>query len=146
MRHTAWRTGRELSPALKESACCATWCRTRHVVSAEELLDHVWDGNADPFTQRRPSDRGHGCGARTHDGEEPLLETVIGAAVGSGRGHDHHPRQLALGPSWAHTLRFRLAPRRGLGADRQSLSHLSTTVGSDLLIVPTGGTRSLWER
>ena len=25
--------------------------RPGHVVSAEELLEHVWDENADPFTQ-----------------------------------------------------------------------------------------------
>jgi len=52
--------------------------RPGHVVSAEELLDHVWDENADPFTQTVRVTVGTLRRKLTVDGEEPLLETVIG--------------------------------------------------------------------
>ena len=43
---------RELTLTLKEFAVLRyLMARPGHVVSAEELLDHVWDENADPFTQ-----------------------------------------------------------------------------------------------
>jgi DNA-binding response OmpR family regulator len=48
------------------------------VVSAEELLEHVWDENADPFTQSVRVTVGTLRRKLTIDGEEPLLETVIG--------------------------------------------------------------------
>ena len=52
--------------------------RPGHVVSAEELLEHVWDENADPFTQTVRVTVGTLRRKLTADGEEPLLETVIG--------------------------------------------------------------------
>ena len=52
--------------------------RPGHVVSAEELLDHVWDENADPFTQTVRVTVGTLRRKLTVGGEEPLLETVIG--------------------------------------------------------------------
>jgi DNA-binding response OmpR family regulator len=52
--------------------------RPGHVVSAEELLDHVWDENADPFTQTVRVTVGTLRRKLTVDGEEQLLETVIG--------------------------------------------------------------------
>ena len=52
--------------------------RPGHVVSAEELLDHVWDENADPFTQTVRVTVGTLRRKLTVAGEEQVLETVIG--------------------------------------------------------------------
>ena len=52
--------------------------RPGHVVSAEELLDHVWDENADPFTQTVRVTVGTLRRKLTVGDEEPLLDTVIG--------------------------------------------------------------------
>jgi DNA-binding response OmpR family regulator len=52
--------------------------RPGHVVSAEELLDHVWDENADPFSQTVRVTVGTLRRKLTVADEEPLLETVIG--------------------------------------------------------------------
>ena len=52
--------------------------RPGHVVSSEELLEHVWDENADPFTQTVRVTVGTLRRKLTVDGEEALLETVIG--------------------------------------------------------------------
>ena len=52
--------------------------RPGHVVSAEELLDHVWDENADPFTQTVRVTVGTLRRKLTQPGEDPVLETVIG--------------------------------------------------------------------
>jgi DNA-binding response OmpR family regulator len=52
--------------------------RPGHVVSAEELLDHVWDENADPFTQTVRVTVGTLRRKLTVDDEPPVLETVIG--------------------------------------------------------------------
>ena len=60
--------------------------RPGHVVSAEELLDHVWDENADPFTQtvrvtvgtlRRKLTVGR-RGAAAGDGDRPRLPAAGG--------------------------------------------------------------------
>jgi DNA-binding response OmpR family regulator len=48
------------------------------VVSAEELLDHVWDENADPFTQTVRVTVGTLRRKLTVADEPPVLETVIG--------------------------------------------------------------------
>ena len=48
-RHLAHRGDRELALTLKEFAVLRyLMSRPGHVVSAEELLEHVWDENADP--------------------------------------------------------------------------------------------------
>jgi DNA-binding response OmpR family regulator len=52
--------------------------RPAYVVPAEELLEHVWDENADPFTQTVRVTVGTLRRKLTLDGEEPVLETVIG--------------------------------------------------------------------
>lgn len=78
-RHLATRAGRELSLTLKEFGVLRyLMSRPGHVVSAEELLEHVWDENADPFTQSVRVTVGTLRRKLTLDGEEPLLETVIG--------------------------------------------------------------------
>ncbi|WP_026257768.1 response regulator transcription factor [Actinopolymorpha alba] len=78
-RHLASRDGRELQLTLKEFGVLRyLMSRPGHVVSAEELLEHVWDENADPFTQSVRVTVGTLRRKLTVDSEEPLLETVIG--------------------------------------------------------------------
>ena len=51
-RHLVRRGQRELSLTLKEFALLRyLMTKPGHLVPAEELLEHVWDENADPFTQ-----------------------------------------------------------------------------------------------
>jgi DNA-binding response OmpR family regulator len=51
-RHEAWRGDRKLTLSPKEFAVLEyLMTRPGHVVAAEELLEHVWDENVDPFTQ-----------------------------------------------------------------------------------------------
>ena len=50
----------------------------RALVSAEELLEHVWDENADPFTQTVRVTVGTLRRKLSSAGEGPLIETVIG--------------------------------------------------------------------
>jgi DNA-binding response OmpR family regulator len=78
-RHLATRAGRELTLTLKEFGVLRyLMSRPGHVVSAEELLEHVWDENADPFTQSVRVTVGTLRRKLTQDGEDPVLETVIG--------------------------------------------------------------------
>ena len=78
-RHLVQRGERELSLTLKEFAVLRyLMTRPGHLVSAEELLEHVWDENADPFTQTVRVTVGTLRRKLTGDGEEPLIETVIG--------------------------------------------------------------------
>jgi len=51
-RHSATLAGESLSLTPKEFGVLEyLMTRPGHVVSSEELLEHVWDANADPFTQ-----------------------------------------------------------------------------------------------
>ncbi|MQA09888.1 MAG: response regulator [Pseudonocardiaceae bacterium] len=78
-RHEAWRGDRPLPLSPKEFAVLEyLMTRPGHVVSAEELLEHVWDENIDPFTQtvrvtvgtlRRKIDNGD---------QRSAIETVVG--------------------------------------------------------------------
>jgi DNA-binding response OmpR family regulator len=78
-RHLARRGDRELSLTLKEFGVLRyLMSRPGHVVSAEELLEHVWDENADPFTQSVRVTVGTLRRKLTVDDEEPLVDTVIG--------------------------------------------------------------------
>ena len=49
--------------------------RPGHVVPAEELLEHVWDENADPFTQTVRVTVGT---LRRKLGGDAVIETVVG--------------------------------------------------------------------
>ncbi len=78
-RQDARRGGRPLALTRKEFGVLEyLMTRPGRVVSAEELLDHVWDENADPFTQTVRVTVGTLRRKLTLDGEEPLLETMIG--------------------------------------------------------------------
>jgi DNA-binding response OmpR family regulator len=73
-RHCAFRAGRRLELSPKEFALleCLLAARGR-VVSAEELLDRVWDEAADPFTTAVKSVIRR---LRAKLGEPPVIETV----------------------------------------------------------------------
>jgi DNA-binding response OmpR family regulator len=51
VRHTACREGRSLDLSAKEFALLEALMGTRAVLSAEDLLEQVWDEHADPFTK-----------------------------------------------------------------------------------------------
>ncbi|OLT16095.1 DNA-binding response regulator [Pseudonocardia sp. CNS-139] len=78
-RNTAARGDRELALTRKEFAVLRYLMhRPGHVVSAEELLDHVWDEHTDPFTQTVRVTVGTLRRKLSRDGEPPVIETVIG--------------------------------------------------------------------
>jgi DNA-binding response OmpR family regulator len=78
-RSTATRGDRELPLTRKEFAVLRYLMhRPGHVVSAEELLEHVWDENTDPFTQTVRVTVGTLRRKLTGEDEQPLIETVIG--------------------------------------------------------------------
>jgi DNA-binding response OmpR family regulator len=78
-RHLATRAGRELPLTLKEFGILRyLMSRPGHVISAEELLEHVWDENADPFTQTVRVTVGTLRRKLAQEGDDPILETVIG--------------------------------------------------------------------
>ena len=78
-RRTASYDGRELRLTNKELGVLEYLMhRPGHVVSAEELLEHVWDENADPFTQTVRVTVGTLRRKLAEAGAPGLLETVVG--------------------------------------------------------------------
>ncbi len=78
-RQLAHRSGRELSLTRKEFALLRyLMSKPGHLVPAEELLEHVWDENADPFTQTVRVTVGTLRRKLSSAGESQLLETVVG--------------------------------------------------------------------
>ncbi len=78
-RHIVRRGQRELSLTLKEFALLRyLMTKPGHLVPAEELLEHVWDENADPFTQTVRVTVGTLRRKLTVDDEPQLLETIVG--------------------------------------------------------------------
>jgi DNA-binding response OmpR family regulator len=75
-RHRATRATRSLSLTRKEYAVLETLLAADGaVVSAEELLEHVWDAHADPFSNVVSVTMTR---LRRKLGAPPLIETVIG--------------------------------------------------------------------
>ena len=75
-RHVAERAGKELALTKKEFGVLETLLASEgRVVSAEELLERVWDENADPFTNVV---RVTIMTLRRKIGDPPLIETVSG--------------------------------------------------------------------
>lgn len=75
-RHRATRGARPLSLTRKEFGILEMLLAANGaVVSAEELLDHVWDANADPFSNIVSVTMTR---LRRKLGEPPLIETVVG--------------------------------------------------------------------
>ncbi|NUR71415.1 MAG: response regulator transcription factor [Hamadaea sp.] len=73
-RRTATRAGRKLALNPKEFAVLAYLLRADgRPVSAEELLEHVWDSAADPFTTTVKTTVGR---LRAKLGDPPVLHTV----------------------------------------------------------------------
>jgi DNA-binding response OmpR family regulator len=78
-RHVVRRGDRELALTLKEFAVLRyLMSKPGHVVPAEELLEHVWDENADPFTQTVRVTVGTLRRKLSADGEPQLIDTVVG--------------------------------------------------------------------
>jgi DNA-binding response OmpR family regulator len=76
-RRRVERSGREIRLTTKEYAVLAVLMRADGaVVSAEDLLEHAWDENADPFTA---TVRVTIANLRSKLGDPPIVETLIGA-------------------------------------------------------------------
>jgi DNA-binding response OmpR family regulator len=83
-RRSAWRAGRPLDLAPKEFGVLELLLAAQgRVVSAEELLERVWDENADPFTTAVKMTVFR---LRSKLGDPPLIETVprAGYRIGDG--------------------------------------------------------------
>ena len=75
--HRAWRGATELDLTAREYSLLRYFMvHPGAVLSAEELLEHVWDAHADPFTT---SVRVILSRVRRKLGQPPLIETVTGA-------------------------------------------------------------------
>jgi two-component system copper resistance phosphate regulon response regulator CusR len=75
--HRAWRGARELELTSREFSLLRYFMsRAGAVLSAEELLEHVWDANADPFTS---SVRTILSRLRRKLGDPPPIATITGA-------------------------------------------------------------------
>jgi DNA-binding response OmpR family regulator len=75
-RHRAWRDSRPLSLTRKEFGMLELlMAADGALVSAEELLEHVWDANADPFSNIVSVTMTR---LRRKLGDPPLIETVVG--------------------------------------------------------------------
>lgn len=75
-RHEARRDGEALDLTPKEFALLRYFMsRPGEVISQEELLDHVWDENADPFSSSRV--RVAVMGLRRKLGADEVIETVV---------------------------------------------------------------------
>jgi DNA-binding response OmpR family regulator len=73
-RRSAWRAGRQLDLAPKEFGVLELLLAARgRAVPAEELLERVWDANADPFTAAVKITVSR---VRAKLGEPPLIDTV----------------------------------------------------------------------
>jgi DNA-binding response OmpR family regulator len=75
--HRAWRSGVALELTAREFSLLRYFMlHPDEVLSAEDLLEHVWDANADPFTS---SVRTILSRLRRKLGDPPLIATVTGA-------------------------------------------------------------------
>ncbi|MBS1694138.1 MAG: response regulator transcription factor [Actinobacteria bacterium] len=78
-RQVVFRGRREVELTLKEfSVLRFLMSRADHVVSAEQILEHVWDENADPFTQTVRVTVGTLRRKLTVGDEEQVLHTLVG--------------------------------------------------------------------
>jgi DNA-binding response OmpR family regulator len=76
-KHVVTRAGKVLDLTRKEFGLLEELLKARGgVVSSEELLERVWDANADPFTT---TVRVTMMTLRRKLGDPPLIETVVGA-------------------------------------------------------------------
>ncbi|MFC0110570.1 response regulator transcription factor [Kibdelosporangium aridum] len=76
-KHEVWYGERKVAISPKEFAVLEyLMTRPGHVVSTEDLLEHVWDENIDPFTQTVRVTVG--TLRRKLGVEPPMIETVVG--------------------------------------------------------------------
>jgi DNA-binding response OmpR family regulator len=74
LRHTATRDGRPLDLSAREFGVLEALMRAHPgVLSAEDLLEQVWDENADPFTKTVSVTMSR---LRRKLGEPPVIETI----------------------------------------------------------------------
>jgi DNA-binding response OmpR family regulator len=74
VRHTVTRDGRRLDLSAKEFAVLEELMRAQPaVLSAEDLLEHVWDENTDPFTNTVSVTISR---LRRKLGDPPIIETI----------------------------------------------------------------------
>ena len=73
LKHTANRDGRRLDLSAKEYGVLEALMRANAVLSAEDLLEQVWDENADPFTKTVHVTISR---LRRKLGEPPAIETI----------------------------------------------------------------------
>jgi DNA-binding response OmpR family regulator len=79
-RHEAWRSERRLELTAKEFALLRYFMsHPGEVLSQERLLEHVWDENADPFTNTVRVTVGTLRRKLSLPEETPVLETVVGS-------------------------------------------------------------------
>ncbi|MEU6642797.1 response regulator transcription factor [Saccharomonospora sp. NPDC046836] len=78
-RHRAWRGERALPLSPKEFGVLEyLMTRPGHVVSTEELLEHVWDENVDPFTHTVRVTMGTLRRKIGNGDEHAIIQTVVG--------------------------------------------------------------------
>ncbi|MDF5758982.1 response regulator transcription factor [Spongiactinospora sp. TRM90649] len=81
--HRAWRSGAELDLTAREYALLRYFMHhPGELLSAEDLLEHVWDAHANPFTA---SVRVILSRLRRKLGDPPLIATVTGSGYRLGR-------------------------------------------------------------
>ncbi len=79
-RHEARRAGRDLDLTSKEFALLRYFMvNAGRVISQEELLEHVWDAHADPFTNTVRVTVGTLRRKLVGDGGESPIQTIIGS-------------------------------------------------------------------
>ena len=79
-RHEAFNRGAQLDLTPKEFALLRYFmAHAGHVLSQEHLLEHVWDENADPFTNTVRVTVGTLRRKLNSEDARPLIETVIGS-------------------------------------------------------------------
>jgi DNA-binding response OmpR family regulator len=92
LAHTATRAGQPLDLSAKEFGVLETLMRAERALSAEELLEQVWDEHADPFTNTVLVTISR---LRRKLGKPPAIETVPGVGyriVGREAGSQTPPR------------------------------------------------------
>ena len=86
LRHTAFRDGRPLDLSVKEfGGARSADARSARPLSAEDLLEQVWDEHADPFTKTVSVTISR---LRRKLGDPPVIETVpnVGYLITGSRG------------------------------------------------------------
>ena len=83
------RDGQQVELSVKEMAVLEALMRASPAyLGAEDLLEQVWDENADPFTKTVQVTIGR---LRRKLGEPPIIETLAGAGYRVGRTESPHP-------------------------------------------------------